>query len=120
MTFYIDGVRANQLATATDYLTAPLYIMIDYALGGGWPLTGMVNNSHLDVDWVRVYQLPAPSLAFQLNGSRLILNWPYGTLQQAANLLGPWLAVTGANTPSYTNVSLPSAPQMFYRVTILP
>ena len=120
MTFYIDGVLANQLATATDYLTAPLYIMIDYALGGGWPLTGMVNNSHLDVDWVRVYQLPAPNLTFQTAGSKLILNWPYGTLGQATNLLGPWLPLTGAHAPSYTNVISPSAPQMFFRTTLLP
>jgi len=120
VTFYIDGVLANQVATATDYLTAPLYIMIDYALGGGWPLTGMVNNSHLDVDWVRVYQLPAPNLTFQSAGSKLILNWPYGTLQQATNLLGPWLAVTGANAPSYTNVIPPAPSQMFFRATVLP
>ncbi len=80
----------------------------------------MVNHSHLDVDWVRVYQLPAPTLAFQFTGSKLILTWPYGTLQQATNLLGPWLPVTGSNAPSYTNAISPSATHMFFRATILP
>ena len=33
-------------------------MMLDYALGGGWPLTGMVNDSVMKVDWIRVYSLP--------------------------------------------------------------
>jgi beta-glucanase (GH16 family) len=58
VTWYIDGVRTNQIATPTSYITSPFYMMIDYALGGGWPLSGMVNGSSLNVDWVRVYALP--------------------------------------------------------------
>jgi beta-glucanase (GH16 family) len=58
ITWYIDGVQTNQMATPTDYMSSPFYIMIDYAIGGGWPLSGMVNNSDLSVDWVRVYALP--------------------------------------------------------------
>jgi hypothetical protein len=33
-------------------------MMLDYALGGGWPLSGMVNGSAMQVDWVRAYSLP--------------------------------------------------------------
>ena len=58
LTFYIDGVQTNQIATPTAYMNGPFYIIIDYALGGGWPLSGMVNNSSFDIDWVRVYSLP--------------------------------------------------------------
>ena len=58
ITWYIDGVQTNQIPTPTKYLTSKFYVMIDYALGGGWPLTGMVNGSALKVDWVRVYSLP--------------------------------------------------------------
>jgi beta-glucanase (GH16 family) len=58
VTWYIDGVQTNQIATPTAYITSPFYIMIDYAIGGGWPLSGIVNNSSLNVDWVRVYSLP--------------------------------------------------------------
>jgi regulation of enolase protein 1 (concanavalin A-like superfamily) len=58
ITWYVDGVQTNQITTPTAYLTSPFYIMSAYALGGGWPLTGMVNNSILGVDWIRVYALP--------------------------------------------------------------
>lgn len=61
ITWYIDGVQTNQISTPTPYMTGPFYIMMDYALGGGWPLSGMVNNSSLNVDWVRAYSLPLPS-----------------------------------------------------------
>ena len=58
ITWYIDGLKTNQISTPTNYLTSPLYMMIDYALGGGWPLSGMIDHSALRVDWVRVYSLP--------------------------------------------------------------
>jgi beta-glucanase (GH16 family) len=60
ITWYVDGVQTNQISTAgaADYMTGPYYIMIDYALGGGWPLTGVVDGSTFDIDWVRVYALP--------------------------------------------------------------
>ncbi|MCE0523210.1 MAG: IPTL-CTERM sorting domain-containing protein [Methylacidiphilales bacterium] len=58
ITWYIDGVQTNQIATPAAYVTSPFYIMVDYAIGGGWPSTGMVNPSSLNVDWVRVYSLP--------------------------------------------------------------
>jgi hypothetical protein len=58
ITWYIDGVQTNQIATPAKYLSSPFYMMIDYALGGGWPLTGMINASSMQVDWVRVYALP--------------------------------------------------------------
>lgn len=62
ITWYIDGVQTNQIATPTSHMTSPFYMMVDYALGGGWPLSGAVNNSHLDVDWVRAYSLPVSKL----------------------------------------------------------
>lgn len=58
ITWYIDGVQTNRVVTPMDHLTGPLYIMVDYAIGGGWPRTGMVDGSELLVDWVRVYSLP--------------------------------------------------------------
>jgi beta-glucanase (GH16 family) len=69
ITWYIDGQQTNQTATPADY-NQPLYMMVDYALGGGWPLSGdpfpELGTSALSVDWVRVYQLPSqvvPTLA---------------------------------------------------------
>jgi len=58
ITWYIDGVQTNQVATPVNDLQSPFYIMIDYALGGGWPLSGVVDHSAFTVDWVRVYSLP--------------------------------------------------------------
>lgn len=58
ITWYVDGIQTNQIRTPTKYMTSRFYMMLDYALGGGWPLTGMVNNSVMKVDWVRVYSLP--------------------------------------------------------------
>lgn len=59
MTWYIDGVQRNQIQTPTDFLIAPFYLLLDFGLGGGWPLTGMVNPAYFKVDWVRVYAPPA-------------------------------------------------------------
>jgi hypothetical protein len=58
-----------------------------------------------------------PPLVFSIQtaSGNLILNWPYGTLQSATNLFGPWTNVTGATSP-LTNA--PPAPQQFYRVLL--
>ena len=58
VTWYIDGVQTNQIVTPTKYLNGDSYIMLDYAIGGGWPLSGLVKDSSFQVDWVRVYGLP--------------------------------------------------------------
>jgi hypothetical protein len=44
----------------------------------------------------------------------LQLTWPQGTLQQATNLLGPWVANTNASPYKFA----PSGPQEFFRVTV--
>ncbi len=72
ITFYIDGVQSLRCATPTHYLTCGLDLRLEYALGGGWPLTNVVANSHYDIDWVRVWALPAPTALFSAaptNGS---------------------------------------------------
>jgi hypothetical protein len=35
-----------------------MYMTLEYNNGGFWPLSGLIANSHLDVDWVRVWALP--------------------------------------------------------------
>jgi beta-glucanase (GH16 family) len=61
ITWYIDGIQTNQARTsdAADHMTGPYYMMLDYALGGGWPIDKVVKDSTFDIDWVRVYALPA-------------------------------------------------------------
>ena len=58
-----------------------------------------------------------PPLVFSIQtaSGNLILKWPYGTLQSATNLFGPWMNVTNATSP-FTN--MPSVPQQFYRVLV--
>jgi beta-glucanase (GH16 family) len=120
ITWYIDGVATNQVATPTSYMTSPFYIMVDYALGGGWPLTGMVNGSSLNVDWVRVYALPtaatspAPqpatgSIGVQFKGSGTAL-LPTDLAGLASVAQKNWNVLTGSSfTKSVLNDSTGAA-----------
>jgi O-glycosyl hydrolase len=54
------------------------------------------------------------TLTLQRSGGNFVVSWPFGALQQANSLAGPWAAVPGAASP-YTNA--PSGQQLFYRVT---
>ncbi|MGI8569617.1 MAG: glycoside hydrolase family 16 protein [Methylocella sp.] len=53
-TWYFDGVQVWQAPSAAEFAIGKC-VLVDYALGGGWPLTGVINGSHLDVAWVRVW-----------------------------------------------------------------
>jgi len=57
-TWYIDGVQTNRIATPTAYMANPFYTILEYSIGGGWPLDGLVANSKVEIDWIRVYSLP--------------------------------------------------------------
>ncbi|MGC8744654.1 MAG: glycoside hydrolase family 16 protein [Verrucomicrobiia bacterium] len=56
--FYVDGVQYAKYLTPNSYMINPSYMSIEYNIGGWWPLHGLVANSHLDVDWIRVWSLP--------------------------------------------------------------
>ena len=58
---------------------------------------------------------PPASLSLQALGGSLILDWPFGTLHSATNLVGPWNDVTGV-TPPYTNTL--DLPQEFFRIRL--
>jgi hypothetical protein len=58
---------------------------------------------------------PPVALSVQASAASLIFNWPFGTLQSATNVVGPWSPVTGATSP-YTNS--PSEPQQFFQVNV--
>ena len=53
--FYVDGKKEGEFDTPTKYLNAPMYMTLEYNNGGFWPITGLISNSHMDVDWVRVW-----------------------------------------------------------------
>jgi hypothetical protein len=59
-----------------------------------------------------------PPLSFTVQpvaSSSLVFSWPFGALQSASNIAGPWNPVSGASSP-FTNAS--SEPQQFYRVRL--
>jgi hypothetical protein len=58
---------------------------------------------------------PPASVSVQALSGNLILNWPFGTLQSATNLAGPWNNLTGV-TPPYTNT--PGQAQEFFRIRL--
>ncbi|MDR3618595.1 MAG: glycoside hydrolase family 16 protein [Paludisphaera borealis] len=54
ITFYFDGAELRKDKTPKE-AKVPLYLMVDLALGGGWPIDRTPNPSYLLVDHVRVY-----------------------------------------------------------------
>jgi beta-glucanase (GH16 family) len=54
--FYFDAQQIWQTSTPPEALE-PLYVMVDLALGGGWPVSQTPNPSYLLVDYIRVYAL---------------------------------------------------------------
>ena len=49
--FYFDGVELWKTPTPPE-ATEPLCVMVDLALGGGWPIDQTPNPSHLLVDYI--------------------------------------------------------------------
>jgi hypothetical protein len=54
ITFYYDGVELRRVKTPPE-AEVPLYILVDLALGGGWPIDKTPNPSYMYVDYVRAY-----------------------------------------------------------------
>jgi beta-glucanase (GH16 family) len=99
----------------------PFYIIMNLAVGGyygGNPNGSTVFPGEIQVDYVRVYDFVAASpagISIQFSGGKVILNWPSGTLQSAAEFSGPWNDVSGATSPR-TNPA--PALQEFYRLRL--
>jgi beta-glucanase (GH16 family) len=55
--FYFDGLELWKTPTPPE-ATEPLYVMVNLALGGGWPIDKTPNPSHLYVDYIHVYAPP--------------------------------------------------------------
>jgi hypothetical protein len=51
---YYDGVELWRQKTPPEF-KVPLYIMVDLAMGGGWPIDKAVSPSIMEVDYVRAY-----------------------------------------------------------------
>jgi hypothetical protein len=52
--FYFDGVEFRRVKTPDD-ARVPLYLLVNLALGGGWPIDETPNPSIMEVEHVRAY-----------------------------------------------------------------
>jgi beta-glucanase (GH16 family) len=52
--FYFDGVELRRIPTPEE-AKVPLYVLVDLALGGGWPIDKTPNPSLMYVDYIRAY-----------------------------------------------------------------
>ncbi|MBW8863869.1 MAG: hypothetical protein JF609_02905, partial [Verrucomicrobia bacterium] len=82
---------------------------------GIYSVTATSNSLTSSPGTVAVTVNPPVNFSAQVLSGNFILNWPYGTLQSATNILGPWNNVNGA-TPPFTNT--PAGPQQFYRIQL--
>jgi hypothetical protein len=53
--WYFDGVEVFRQPTPPELETHSLYMMVNLALGGGWPIDKTPNPSDMLVKWVRAY-----------------------------------------------------------------
>ena len=61
ITIYFDGVEVWKTKTPREH-NKPLMLLVNLALGSGWPIDKTPNPSHMDVDCLRAYAKdPAPS-----------------------------------------------------------
>ena len=74
-----------------------------------------VYNYALTPQQIKAHFLNAVSLTITQSGKNVIINWPAGTgtLQQSANVAGPYANVVGATPPYTTSIS---GAHMFYRL----
>ena len=54
ITFYFDGVELRRCKTP-EAARVPLYLLVNLALGSGWPIEHTPNPSYMYVDYVRAY-----------------------------------------------------------------
>jgi hypothetical protein len=96
----------------------------DWAIGSTG--NGWTNNYAGAVDEVAIYNYALsanqiashyaaatviPKMTINRSGSNVILSWPYGTLQEATSITGPWTPVLSATSPYV----VPATGTKFYR-----
>jgi beta-glucanase (GH16 family) len=55
LTFYLDGRETWRVPTPPE-LTKPLMVLVNLALGSGWPIDQTRNPSIMEIDYVHVYE----------------------------------------------------------------
>jgi hypothetical protein len=85
------------------------------AAAGVYNVTATVAGCTSTPGTVMVTINPPASMSIQASVGALILDWPFGTLESATNLTGPWSNILDA-LPPYTNAA--TEPQQFFRVRL--
>lgn len=55
ITWYFDGIEIFRQKTPNE-AKVPLYLLVNLAMGSGWPIDKAVSPSYMEVDYVRAYQ----------------------------------------------------------------
>jgi hypothetical protein len=93
----------------------PYIVGVGQNASGIYSVTATVGGCTSAAGTTTVTVNPPVTLFIQASAGSLIFDWPFGTLQSATNVVGPWSPVTGATSP-YTNS--PSEPQQFFQVNV--
>ena len=75
--WYFDGIEISRQKTPEE-AKVPLYLLVDLAMGGGWPIDKAVNPSYMYLDHVRVYAQQTCQGPRNGNTSRLHVVIPRG------------------------------------------
>ena len=93
----------------------PSIANVTTAAAGDYSVTVTVGGCTSSPAIVTVTVNPPATVSVQAFSGSLILDWPFGTLQSATNVTGPWNDVMGM-MPPYTNTL--NEPQEFFRVRL--
>ena len=93
----------------------PSIVSASTNVSGIYNVTATVGGLTSSPGTIAVTVNPPLVLSIQRSSGNLIFNWPYGTLQSATNLFGPWSNIMSAMSP-FTNTL--AAPQQFYRILL--
>jgi len=125
-TLYVDGIQENQQTGQTPYTLASgdrLMIGARNAFGGtGNYLIGSlydvrIYNYALTQSAVAIIGKSKPVFSGPpvISGNSMSLAWPFGTLLQATNLMGPW--TTNSSVSPATITIDPAEPQLFFKLS---
>jgi hypothetical protein len=130
-TLYVDGNQVASGAIRNDFANAS-DMELARDTGGTFAFLGSLDEARIhssleSSNWVWASYMtvaantswenysavgsPAVSLGIQISSGNVVLTWPQGTLQSAAQITGPFNDMPGAASP-YTN-SVPGTRQYF-------
>jgi len=113
----IPGVAYNWTGpngfTSTN--RTPIILNADQNATGLYSVTASADGFTSSPGMIAVTVNPPVACTARIVSGSFILTWPFGLLQSATNIPGPWSNVAGALSP-FTNH--PSQPEQFYRILL--